>query len=879
MKITEQRYLRGPNLYANKPVLFSIVDLQELDDVSSKDIPGFTDQLLALIPSLWEHRCSYGHEGGFVQRLRDGTYIAHILEHVTLELQVLVGNEVGFGRARAVRGVPRHYRVVVAYKSEKVVAAAFDLARQLVEALAAGQPFDLATPMAQLKKLAERTSIGTSTGAVLDAARKRGIPYYRITEDANLFQLGWGRKQKRIQATTTGATNFIAVNIASDKQLTKALLEQAGVPVPQGECVDSVEEALRIARRLRVAVTVKPLDANQGKGVTTVCSTPEEVTTAYENARRFSKHVIVERYLSGRDYRVLVTGNRIAAASWRRPPNVVGDGTRSIRELVEIENQNPARGAGHTNILTKIPLDQIAEDVVKKQGYAGFDDVPAAGVGVDLRGNANLSTGGTAEDVTDLLPEETREICIRAARTIGLDVAGIDIICQDIAQPLVAQGGGIIEVNAAPGIRMHQYPSRGKPRDAGGAIVESLFGQDNGRIPVIAVTGTNGKTTTTLLAAHIARGTGLNTGVATTSGVYINGKMTMEGDCTGYKSARSLLTSPEVDIAVLETARGGIIKRGLAFDRCDVSIVLNVTDDHLGMDGIDSIEDLARVKGVVAHAASKAVVLNAEDDRCVAMVEKEVREGVEVLFFSLDPDNPVLLRHLERGGRAAYLQDSFLVFADGGRHHALLDVRTMPVSLNGLARYNTANALAATCAMFATGFDAAQIVAGLRSFVSDGKSNPLRSNVFDVNGVTVIVDYAHNLAAYAALAETARAMTAGQLVGIVAVPGDRRDQDIVTIGKACAACFDQMIVYETENRGRADGVVADLIMQGARQSLINHEQLHCRLDVHEAIRHGLSMCAPGDVLVFGCGSSLSELIEAVRPQSPEVAERLTVETT
>jgi cyanophycin synthetase len=653
--------------------------------------------------------------------------------------------------------------------------------------------------------------------------------------------------------------------------LTKTLLDQAGCPVPAGETVTSLEAAQRVARRIGT-VTVKPLDANQGKGVTTICSTPEEVERAFEFARKYGRHVIVEEFLRGRDYRVLVTGRKIAAAAWRRPPHVTGDGVHTIRELVDIENANPARGDGHTNILTKIPLDELALQVLAGQGYA-LEDVPAEGVSVDLRGNANLSTGGTAEDVTDLLPEETRDICIRAARTIGLDVAGIDIVCQDISQPLREQRGGIIEVNAAPGIRMHQYPSRGTPRDAGAAIVDALFGQDDGRIPVVGVTGTNGKTTTTLLIAHAARMAGLRTGVTTTEGVFVDGQQIKKGDCTGYRSARSVLTSPDVDFAVLETARGGILRRGLAYDRCDVSVVLNVSADHLGLDGIDSVEELAKVKAVVAQRASRAVVLNAEDDHCVAMAS-DLAEGVEVLYFSLDADNPILLRHLEHGGRAAYLEDNAIVLANGARHEAIVDVRTMPVTLKGAARYNIANSLAAAAALAASGFGNLDIADGLRSFVSDWKSNPLRSNVFDVDGVTVIVDYAHNSAAYAALAETARAMSPGRLVGVVAAPGDRRDGDLVDIGATCASGFDELVVYETENRGRTAGAVAAKLVEGIRLARFEEDHLQVELDVHQAIRAGLARCEKGDVLLFGCGSDITELTEAIRPTAPDVAKRI-----
>ena len=858
MRIIEKRFLRGPNLYSAAPCLMAVIDTAGLEAA-----PGLVARLVALLPGLPPEASA---------RLAALTCAADAVEPVVMELQRLAGAPADFSQTLDVARNEHARRAVCGYRTEQVAGAALNVALDLIDALQAGKEFDLAAAVAELHEVAEDYAIGTSTGAVVSAAERRGIPSLRITNEANLFQLGWGSRQKRLQATITGATNSIAVGIASDKQLTKTLLDQAGCPVPAGATVTSLLEAQRVARRLDGPATIKPLDANQGKGVTTICSTPEEVERAFEHARKYSRHVIVEEFLEGRDYRVLVTGNKIAAASWRRPPCVTGDGKSTVRELVEAENLNPARGEGHTNILTKIPMDALAAAILEKQG-CDFDAVVPAGVSVDLRGNANLSTGGTAEDVTDLLPEETRDICIRAARTIGLDVAGIDVICQDIAQPLREQKGGIIEVNAAPGIRMHQFPSRGTPRDAGAAIVEALFGQDDGRIPTVAITGTNGKTTTSLLIAHTARLTGQRTGVTTTEGVYVDGQRIMEGDCTGYRSARALLTSPEVDFAVLETARGGNLKRGLAYDKCDVSVVLNVSSDHLGLDGIDTVEELAKVKAVVARRASRAVVLNAEDDYCVAMA-KDLLETVEVLYFSLDADNPVLLRHLESGGRGVYLQDNTVVLATGARHEALVDVRQMPVSLNGCARYNIANALAATAALAASGFGNAEIVAGMRSFVSDSKHNPLRSNLFDVDGVTVIVDYAHNCAAYAALAETARAMTPGRVVGVVAAPGDRRDVDLIDIGRTCAAGFDELVVYETENRGRAAGSVAELLAQGARLGRIASEHLQSELDVHQAIRAGLALCQPGDVLVFGCGSSISELTEALRPTRPEIARRI-----
>jgi cyanophycin synthetase len=817
-----------------------------------------------MLPSLAEYLVPTGQPGGFAQRLREGTYLARVIEHVTLGLQCLAGAPVAFGRTRPVTGKPGQYRIVCAYQLEKVAQPAFALAVDLVDALAHGRPFDLAPRLAELHDLAEQYAIGTSTAAMLAAAQERGIPVQRITEDGNLFQLGWGVKQKRIQATITGDTSTIAVRIASDKQLTKQLLREAGVPVPQGETVTTIEDALRVAQKLAAPVTVKPVDANQGKGVTVACRTNGEVEQAYAYARKYGRRIIVERFIEGSDYRVLVAGGKVAAASLRRPAHVVGDGEHTVRELVDIGNRNPQRGVGHTSLLTQIALDAHAEDLLRGQGYEP-DAVPPAGTAVYLRGNANLSTGGTAEDVTDLLPEATRRLCVRAAAKIGLDVAGIDIVCRDIAVPLPEQDGAVIEVNAAPGI--------GMPRDAGDAIVAGLMGDSDGRIPIIACTGTNGKTTTTLLMAHTVRLAGRIVGVTSTHGVTIAGKEVTKGDCTGYWSARTVLASPDVEFAVLETARGGILKRGLAFDRCDIGMVLNVSPDHLGLDGVDTVEDLAQVKAVVPLSASRAVVLNAEDPLCVAMARR-VHPDVEIVYFSMEADDPVLLRHLEEGGRGVYFQDNAIVVADATYHQELLRVEAMPIAFQGRARYNIANGLAAAAALMAAGFSSLQIATGLSTFVSNGKTNPLRTNVFDVRGVTVIVDYAHNPAAYGALAEMARSLLPGQLVGIVTAPGDRRDADLLEVGRVCAARFDELVVYESSSRGRAYGGAVDLILQGAEEVVGKSDTLHRELDVGEAIRLGLSLCARGDVLVFACGSSLDVFVEAVRAMDPESAARI-----
>jgi cyanophycin synthetase len=816
--ILEQRFLRGPNIHAATPCLLSVLDLEDLYGVSTRDLPQFNEALLALLPSLAEYLVPTGQPGGFAQRLREGTYLPRVIEHVTLGLQCLAGAPVAFGRTRPVSGKPGQYRIVCAYLLEKVAQPAFALAAELVDALAHGRPFDLAPRLAELSELAEQYAIGTSTAALLAAAQERGIPVQRITEDGDLFQLGWGVKQKRIQATLTDDTSTIAVRIASDRHLTNTLLREAGVPVPLGVTVTTIEDALRVARKLAAPVTVKPVDANQGKGVTVACRTNGEVEQAYAHARKYGRRIIVERFIEGSDYRVLVAGGKVAAASLRRPADVAGDGEHTVREL-------------------------------------------------------DLSTGGTAEDVTDLLPESTRSLCVRAAAKIGLEVAGIDIVCRDIAVPLPEQDGAVIEVNAAPDIRMHQYPSGGMARDAGDAIVAGLMGDADGRIPIIACTGTNGKTTTTLLMAHTVRLAGRIVGVTSTHGVTIAGKEVTKGDCTGYWSARTVLASPDVDFAVLETARGGILKRGLAFDRCDIGMVLNVSPDHLGLDGVDTVEDLAQVKAVVPLSASRAVVLNAEDPLCVAMARR-VHPDVEIVYFSMEADDPVLLRHLEEGGRGVYFQDNAIVVADATYHQELLRVEAMPIAFQGRARYNIANGLAAAAALMAAGFSSLQIATGLSTFVSNGKTNPLRTNVFDVRGVTVIVDYAHNPAAYGALAEMARSLLPGQLVGIVTAPGDRRDADLLEVGRVCAARFDELVVYESSSRGRAYGGAVDLILQGAEEVVGKSDTLHRELDVGEAIRLGLSLCARGDVLVFACGSSLDVFVEAVRAMDPESAARI-----
>ena len=862
MKVVERRALRGPNVHSDRPCFLAVLDLEELAGVSSTDRPGFVDALLALVPTLAEHRCSPGRPGGFVERLRDGTYMAHIVEHVAIELQCVAGHAVTFGRARAVRGSTTLHRVVVAYLDEAVVRSAFDLAVELVAAVADGRAIPLAPRLVALRAAVAKTALGPSTRAIVEAARERGIPAVRLAEGTSLFQLGWGVHQRRIQATTTGHTNHIAVGIASDKALTKQLLAEAGLPVPKGRVVRTVEEARAAAIALRGPVAMKPLDGNQGKGVTTAVSSAdgEAVATAFARAAAFSRRVVVEHHIEGMDHRALVVGNELVAAARRVPPEVTGDGERTVRQLVEIVNADPRRGRGHEKALTQIPLDEAAAEELAKQG-SSFDDVPAAGRRVRLRGNANLSTGGISEDVTARVHPDTARACVRAARKIGLDVAGIDLVCDDMARPLEEQRGAIIEVNAAPGIRMHEHPSLGERHAVGKAIVGSLFPDgDDGRIPIVAVTGTNGKTTTTLGIAHALQRVGKACGVATTEGITIDGHRVRRGDCTGYWSARTVLTAPEVEIAVLETARGGILKRGLAFDRSDIGVVLNVGDDHLGQDGIDTVEELAAVKGLIVATARRAVVLNADDPHCVALAAR-ARRGAEILYFSLDRASSAFAAHLARGGRGVCERDGLLCWADGAHESPLASTALLPSTLGGKARHNVVNAMAAVAVLFALGLSRERVVAGIGTFTSNELTNPLRLNVYRSRGVTLLVDYAHNLAAYRAVIRTARELTGGRLHGVVSAPGDRRDDDLRAIGALCGEGFDRLVVYEMDDlRRQAAGETASRIAEGATAAGARPVTV---LDVRQAIRRAIADADPGDLVVVGCASHLSELRDAL----------------
>jgi cyanophycin synthetase len=738
--------------------------------------------------------------------------MAHAIEATTLHLQIQAGCPVTFSRTTATdeKGL---YQVAVEYTEEEVGCLAIKLARDLCSAAAQHGEFDVESAIDQLRGLDEDLRLGPSTGSIVNAAIARGIPFRRLTE-GSLVQLGWGSKQRRIQAAEIDATSAIAESIAQDKELTKKLLHAAGVPVPLGRPVTSAEDAWAAAQEIGLPVVIKPRDGNQGKGISVNIATKEGVMGAYNTAVSFRDDVLVERYLPGSDFRLLVVGNKLVAAARRDPPLVIGNGKNTVRELVEQVNADPRRGEGHATSLTKIQLDDIAKNRLKEQGL-DENSVPVKGTRVILRNNANLSTGGTATDVTDDVHLEVAARAIAAAQMVGLDICGVDVVCESVLHPLEEQSGGVVEVNAAPGLRMHLSPSFGKGRDVGEAVIATMFpnGED-GRVPVIAVTGTNGKTTTVRLTSHLLRTHGLRVGMTNTDGVYVNGRQTDSGDCSGPRSARNVLMHPDVDAAVLETARGGMLREGLAFDRCHVAVVTNIgMGDHLGLNYISTVEDLAVLKRVIVQnvATSGTAVLNATDPLVARMA---VNCPGEVIFFGLDTHHPIIATHRAQGKRVLFVEDDHIV-AMQGQHSVRIPLTEVPVTRSGAIAFQIENAMASIGAAWAINIPWETICKGLATFVSDIQGVPGRFNVFDYKGATVIADYGHNPDAIKALVQAVTNLPAQRRSVVISGAGDRRDDDIREQTRIIGDAFDEVVLYQDAcQRGRVDGEVLKLLRQG-----------------------------------------------------------------
>jgi cyanophycin synthetase len=837
MDISRIRALRGPNLWSRHTAIEAVVACHGAER-AIHGLPGFEARLRARFPEI-----------DALEPSRPGEHVslAHVLEAATLGLQAQAGCPVTFSCTRPTTE-PGVYLVVVEYTEEAVGRLALELAEALCRAALTDTPFDLAAALARLRELDEEVRLGPSTGAIVQAAVARGIPYRRLTQ-GSLVQFGWGAKQRRIQAAETDRSSAIAEAIAQDKELTKKLLHSAGIPVPIGRSVSDVEDAWAAMQEIGGPVVVKPRDGNQGKGVTVNVTTRAQLDQAYATAAEYGDDIIVERYLPGHDFRLLVVGKQMVAAARRDPPQVIGDGVHTVRQLVEQVNLDPRRGEGHATSLTKIRFDDIALATLAKQGYTA-ESIPAAGARVILRNNANLSTGGTATDVTDDVHPEVAARAVEAAQTIGMDICGVDVVCESVLRPLEEQSGGIVEVNAAPGLRMHLSPSYGKGRPVGEAIISHMFPEgDDGRIPVVAVTGTNGKTTTVRLIAHLMARSGLRVGMTATDGVYIDGKRIDTGDCSGPRSARNVLLHPQVDAAVFETARGGLLREGLAFDRCDVAVVTNIgKGDHLGLNYITTVEDLAVLKRVIIKnvAPDGIAVLNAADPLVAAMAAE--CPGA-VIFFATDSHHPVMAAHRAQGHGVVYVEGGAIVAAAGDWRHTI-PLAQIPITRHGTIAFQVENAMAAVAAAWAAGIDWGSIRAGLASFSNDAGTAPGRFNLFTYNGATVIADYGHNPDAIAALVQAVEAIPARRRSVVISGAGDRRDEDIRSQTRILGNAFDEAILYQDQcQRGRADGEVLALLRQGLSGAKRTTSVTEIRGEFL-AIDTALARLTPGDLCLI-----------------------------
>jgi len=870
VRIAETRVYCGPSPYGRRPVIRLTVDMGPLADRSTQDLDGFPDRLLGMMPALgsshlvasepaeWSRPPDFHHQ--IADRLRAGVPLPHILSEVALVLQCLAGTPVSYGRALRA-GPDRHY-VIYEYQEERVGIQAGALALEVVRSAlpaefqpAAGVMVDLQAELEALARLADETALDPGTAAIVDAAGQRGIPHIRLNE-GNLVQLGYGRQQRRIEGTTTSMTGKIAVDIAADKKLTTTLLYNAGIPVPANEVVYSADEAVAAAERLGYPVVTKPINVSHGRGLSRDLRTAGEVRRGFESARRYHEKVLVERLVPGRDHRILVINDEVVAVAERIPGHVVGDGQHTIGELVDIMNRDPRRGVGHEKVLNRIEIDHQAERLLAQAGYTR-DTVLPVGEVLYLRSTGDVAAGGMAVDRTAEIHYDNVSLARQAAKVVGLDIAGIDMITPDISRPIREVGGAIVEVNAAPDFRIHVAPSQGKPRDVATPVIDMLFPPgEPARIPIAAITGTNGKTTTARMVAHILKMEGYHVGLATSDGIYVNGEQRLRGDMTGQWSSRLILKDPAVDVAVLETALRGIVEDGLGFDQSNVAAVLNIRNDHLGMRPVqlESLDDIARMKAVVIDTVLPEghVVLNADDPWCVQMAEHTPATPV---YFSMSLDNQMVRQHLSHGGRAVILEEGvngqMATLYDGERQIPLLWTHLIPATIEGTATFNVSNALAAIAICDVLGVSVENIRQGLRTFATTFFQTPGRLNLFDQYEFRVLVDSAHNPPAYRALVRFVGTLSARRKVGVIGAPGDRRDEDIREMGRIAGAAFDRLVIREAgEGQGRLSGEVAELLRAGARMAGMSDDRIDVILPECEAVEAALSQCHKDDLVVI-----------------------------
>lgn len=848
MKILKTQVLRGPNIWSNyrKKLIQIRLDLEEMENFPTDKLPGFKERLENMFPTLIEHECSEGVRGGFLIRLERGTWLGHVLEHVALEIQSLAGMQAGYGRTRGT-GEKGVYNVVFAYTIEEAGLFAAEAAFRIVDALSKNEPYDPSADLKRLNELRISNSLGPSTKSIVDEAERRGIPWARLGNNSSI-RLGYGKNQMHFQATITCKTSTMAVEIAGDKEETKYLLSKARIPVPDGGVCSNKEEMAKIVDRLGYPLVIKPLSGNQGKGATIGVNTWEEATAAFDFAAIYGSEVMVETCISGYDFRMLVIDNKFVAAAKRVPAHVIGDGKSTVKELVAIENSDPRRGEGHENVLTKITIEHDSEEMLKKQKLT-IDSVPRLNQVVMLKSTANLSTGGTAIDVTDDVHPENIFLAERVAKIIGLDVCGIDIMSNNLHEPLQKNGGVVLEINAAPGFRMHLAPSAGQPRNVAAAVVDMLYppGKES-RIPIIAVTGTNGKTTTSRLLSHMAKNSGYKVGFTTTDGIYINDHLIEKGDTTGPISAGFVLADPSVDFAVLETARGGILRSGLSYHQCDVGIITNIREDHLGLNDINTLEDLANVKGVVARSVKKDgwAVLNAEDEHC-----RKIGADLDcnVAYFSLDPENVFIREQIAKGQPVAVYENGYVSIIKGTETLRIEKDKKIPITFDGSAKFMIANTLAATLAGYLWGFTAEDVRHSLQTFVPSFEQTPGRLNLFKFKNFQVLVDYAHNPHGYTAIEEYLANVNANRKIGIISGIGDRRDEDIRECALIACRMFDHVIIrQEHDLRGRTEQAINSLLLQGMMDACkkVTHEIIPKETD---AIQRALALAGKGDMIV------------------------------
>jgi len=864
LKIVSSNIYVGPNIYAHFPVIRHVLDLEVLEDWPTGRLgKTFVDPLLESLPGLHEHGCSYGEPGGFVRRLREneGTWLGHVMEHIAIELQNVAGSNVTFGRTRSVDGQPGHYNMVFQYLDAEVGREASRLSLDLIHSLlpeevrpddAPSGDWNFAEERDSFIRYAQARAFGPSTASLVHAAEDRGIPWIRLNRQS-LVQFGHGRYQQRIQATTTSRTSNIAVELASDKEETNSILRDLGLPVPKQKLVRRPQDAVRAAERIGFPVVLKPLSGNHGRGVSINLRTPDEVEAAFDKAREHGRNVIVESFLEGYDHRLLVVNGKLVAAAKRMPGHVVGDGKSTIEQLVDTVNEDPRRGVGHEKVLTRLEFDHQAEHLLKKLGY-DRNTVPQQDEIVYLRSTANLSTGGTAIDVTDVIHSDNREMAERTIKAIGLDIGGVDFLTKDITESYRETGGGICEVNAGPGFRMHVAPSEGTPRDVAGPVIDMLFPPDQpSRIPIAAITGTNGKTTTVRMLAHILKMSGHTVGFTSTDGVYIDGQLSVPGDMTGPVSAKMILRDPSVDAAVMEVARGGMLRGGLGFQYCNVSACLNVAADHLGLKGIDTLEQLAEVKRVPIEVAKDAAILNADDGLCLQMAD--YTEAKTLCYVTMNPGHSLVKQHIRAGGQAFVLEEGMnghmITIYDNEAHTPLLWTHLIPATIEGRAMHNVQNAMFAAALAYNMGKSIEDIRQGLRTFDSTFFQAPGRMNIYDEHPFKVILDYAHNPAAVKAMCNLVdRFEPEGRRIVVLAAPGDRRDEDIREIAAIAAGHFDHFICRCDDNRrGRGSDEVAVMLKNKLLEEGVSADRIDVIPDEQEATSSALQMAGQGDLLL------------------------------